>query len=58
MQWLAADDDKLVRGAVAAAMRDLAKYEAVTVKSTARQWSREADDNVRRVGEHVLKKID
>ncbi|MEK6574043.1 MAG: HEAT repeat domain-containing protein, partial [Chloroflexota bacterium] len=58
LRTLAADEDKLVRGAVSTAMRVLAKYDGDAVTAAARQWAHDADENVRQTGEHVLKKLD
>jgi len=54
---LAADDDKLVRGAVAASMRDLAKYDVGAVTAAAKAWAAEANANVQQTGKLVLKKL-
>jgi 3-methyladenine DNA glycosylase AlkC len=57
LKTLADDDDKLVRGAVAASLRDLAKYDAEAIAEAARQWAEEADANVRQTASAVLKKL-
>ncbi len=57
LQVLAADEDKWVRGAVSASMRDLAKYDADAVTAAAGQWANATNENVRQIGERVLKKI-
>ncbi len=57
LKTLAADTDKLVRGAVAASMRDLAKYDAGAIAEAARQWAEDADPNVRQTATMVLKKL-
>jgi len=57
LMTLAADEDKWVRGAVSASMRDLAKYDADAVTAAAGQWANATNENVRQTGERVLKKI-
>jgi 3-methyladenine DNA glycosylase AlkC len=57
LQVLAADEDKWVRGAVASSMRDLVKYDADAVRAAAKQWANATNENVRQIGERVLKKI-
>lgn len=57
LRALAADGDQLVRGAVAASMRDLAKYDADTIASAAKQWANDASENVRQTGERALRKL-
>jgi 3-methyladenine DNA glycosylase AlkC len=57
LRTLAADEDKLVRGAVSTAMRVLAKYDGDAVTAAAGQWAHDADEHVRQIGERVLKKI-
>ena len=57
LKTLASDDDKLVRGAAAASMRDLAKYDAGAIAEAARQWAEDADPNVRQTAAVVLKKL-
>lgn len=57
LMTLAADEDKWVRGAVSASMRDLAKYDADAVTAAAEQWANATNENVRQIGERVLKKI-
>ena len=57
LSTLAADGDKLVRGAVAAAMRDLAKFDANAVTDAANAWAADSNPNVRRTGALVLKKL-
>jgi|CXWL01.1.fsa_nt_gi 3-methyladenine DNA glycosylase AlkC len=54
---LAADNDRLVRGAVAAAMRGLAKFDTETVTAAARQWANDANPNVQQTGTLALKKL-
>ena len=57
LSTLAADGDKLVRGAVAAAMRDLAKFDANAVTAAANAWAADANSNVQQTGKLVLKKL-
>ena len=57
LSTLAADDDMLVRGAVAAAMRDLAKFDAEAATAAAQQWSADSNPNVQQTGKLVLKKL-
>lgn len=54
---LAADDDRLVRGAVTASMRDLAKFDADAVTAAAQRWASDADPNVQQTGRLALKKL-
>jgi 3-methyladenine DNA glycosylase AlkC len=58
LRRLALDEDKLVRGAVVSAMRELAKHDREAVQSAAAAWARAAEPNVRLAGERVLKKVD
>ena len=57
LRTLAGDEDKLVRGAVVASMRELAKWEAEAVAAAAGEWANDTDENVRRTGARVLKKL-
>ncbi len=57
LSMLAAADDKLVRGAVAVAMRDLAKFDASAVTAAANAWAGDANSNVQQTGKLVLKKL-
>ncbi len=54
---LAADDDKLVRGAVATATRELAKFDAEVVTAAANAWAADSNPNVQQTGALVLKKL-
>jgi len=56
LETLATDDDKTVRGAVALALRDLAKYDPEAVSAVAERWAK--DERFTRVGLLVKKKID
>jgi 3-methyladenine DNA glycosylase AlkC len=58
LRSLAADGDRLVRGAVVSAMRELARHDREAVRSAAQAWTREAEENVRLAGERVLSKVD
>lgn len=58
LRTLAGDEDKLVRTAVATALRVLAKYDDKAVRATASHWQKDSDERVRQIGERVLKKID
>lgn len=57
LKTLAADQDKVVRGAAAAALRDLAKYDAGAITLAARQWAAEGDPNVQQTATLALKKL-
>ncbi len=54
---LAADDDKLVRSAVASSMRVLANYAPQIVADAARQWAEDNNPNVRQTAAVVLRKL-
>ncbi|HKZ68832.1 MAG TPA: HEAT repeat domain-containing protein [Anaerolineales bacterium] len=57
LRLLASDGNKLVRGAVVASMRELAKWDADAVKAAAETWAKNRDENVKRAGEQVNKKL-
>lgn len=57
LKALAADGDRLVRGAVVAAMRELSKHDPPAIAAAARKWCDDEDENVRAVGETVFRKI-
>jgi len=57
LKTLAADEDKLVRSVAAAALRDLAKYDAQVITATAQGWANDGDKNVRQTGALALKKL-
>lgn len=57
LHGLAADDDRLVRNAAASSVRDLAKYGPQATLAAAQAWATEDDENVRQVGEKLLKKL-
>ncbi len=55
LETLASDDDKTVRGAVAVALRDLAKHDPEAVSAAAERWTK--DERFARTGLLVKKKI-
>ena len=55
LETLAMDDDKTVRGAVALALRDLAKYDPGAASAAAERWAK--DERLARVGLLVKRKI-
>jgi 3-methyladenine DNA glycosylase AlkC len=57
LETLAADDDKTVRGAVALALRDLAKHDPETVSAAAEQWTKDERPTVRQTAATVLRKL-
>jgi 3-methyladenine DNA glycosylase AlkC len=57
LRLLASDEDKLVRGAVASSMRELAKWDAGAVTAAAKAWVRDRDESVKWTGEQVIKKL-
>jgi 3-methyladenine DNA glycosylase AlkC len=57
LKTLAADENRLVQGAVAAALCDLAKYDAEAITATVRQWAAGDDPNVRQTAALALKKL-
>lgn len=55
LETLAIDDDKSVRGAVALALRDLAKYDPEAVSALAERWAQ--DSRFKQIGLLVKKKL-
>jgi len=58
LKFLAVDEDKTVRTAVMSSMRDLAKYDAESIRAEAAQWAKAENANLRACGEKILKKVD
>jgi 3-methyladenine DNA glycosylase AlkC len=57
LEILAADENKTVRGAVAAALRDLAKYDSVAATAAAQRWTQDQRGTVQHTAALALKKL-